>query len=41
MITPFIVTPIALRFGWHGAFLVTGSFGFAWLILWRFVGRGR
>lgn len=39
MITPFIVTPIALRFGWHGAFLVTGSFGFAWLILWRFVAR--
>ena len=40
MITPFIVTPIALHFGWHGAFLVTGSFGFAWLILWRFVGKG-
>jgi ACS family hexuronate transporter-like MFS transporter len=40
MITPFIVTPIALRFGWRGAFLVTGSFGFAWLILWRFVARG-
>jgi ACS family hexuronate transporter-like MFS transporter len=39
MITPFIVTPIALRFGWHGAFLVTGSFGFAWLILWRFVAK--
>ena len=40
MITPFLVTPIALRFGWHGAFLVTGSFGFAWLILWRFVAKG-
>jgi ACS family hexuronate transporter-like MFS transporter len=40
MITPFIVTPIALRFGWHGAFLVTGSLGFAWLVLWRFVGKG-
>ena len=40
MITPFIVTPIALRFGWHGAFLVTGSFGFAWLVLWYFVGQG-
>jgi ACS family hexuronate transporter-like MFS transporter len=40
MITPFIVTPIALRFGWHGAFFVTGSLGFAWLILWRFVGKG-
>jgi ACS family hexuronate transporter-like MFS transporter len=40
MITPFIVTPIALRFGWHGAFLATGSLGFAWLVLWRFVGKG-
>ena len=39
MITPFIVTPVALRFGWHGAFVVTGSLGFLWLILWRFVGR--
>jgi ACS family hexuronate transporter-like MFS transporter len=40
MITPLIVTPIALRFGWHGAFIATGSFGLAWLILWRFVSRG-
>jgi len=39
MITPFIVTPIALRFGWHGAFFVTGSLGLLWLILWRFVGK--
>lgn len=37
IITPFIVTPIALRFGWHGAFLVTGSFGILWLVLWRFI----
>lgn len=40
MITPLIVTPIALRFGWHGAFIVTGSLGLAWLVLWRFVSRG-
>jgi ACS family hexuronate transporter-like MFS transporter len=40
IITPFIVTPIALRFGWHGAFLATGSFGLLWLVLWRFVSRG-
>jgi ACS family hexuronate transporter-like MFS transporter len=40
MITPFIVTPIAARFGWHGAFLVTGSFGFAWLVFWAFAGNG-
>jgi ACS family hexuronate transporter-like MFS transporter len=40
MITPLIVTPIALRFGWRGAFVATGSFGFAWLVVWGFVGRG-
>jgi ACS family hexuronate transporter-like MFS transporter len=40
MITPLIVTPIALRFGWHGAFIATGSFGILWLILWRYVSRG-
>jgi ACS family hexuronate transporter-like MFS transporter len=40
MITPFIVTPIALRFGWHGAFIVTGSFGLIWIVLWRFVSKG-
>jgi len=40
LITPFIVTPIALHFGWHGAFFVTGSFGFLWLILWRYASVG-
>ena len=37
IITPFIVTPVALRFGWRGAFIVTGCLGFLWLLLWRFV----
>jgi ACS family hexuronate transporter-like MFS transporter len=40
MITPLIVTPIALRFGWHGAFLATGSFGLVWLIFWAIAGKG-
>jgi ACS family hexuronate transporter-like MFS transporter len=34
IITPFIVTPIALRFGWRSAFLITGAMGAAWLALW-------
>jgi len=38
MIAPVIVTPIALWFGWHGMFLVTGIFGLLWLLLWRKVG---
>jgi ACS family hexuronate transporter-like MFS transporter len=39
LITPFIVVPIALRFGWRAAFLVTGAMGASWLILWLFVAR--
>lgn len=39
IITPLIVTPIALRFGWRSAFLVTGALGVAWLIMWAIVGR--
>jgi len=40
MVTPLIVTPIAGQFGWHGAFIFTGFLGAAWLVLWRFAGRG-
>ncbi len=39
IITPLIVTPIALKYGWQTAFLITGTFGTAWLILWLFVSR--
>jgi ACS family hexuronate transporter-like MFS transporter len=35
MITPLLVTPIALRYGWRAAFIVTGVAGFAWVLLWR------
>jgi len=40
MITPLIVTPIAARFGWRGAFIFTGLLGAAWLALWRFTAAG-
>lgn len=39
IITPLIVTPIALRFGWRSAFLVTGAMGVGWLALWSIIGR--
>src|SRR5580704_7078464 len=39
IITPLVVTPIALRFGWRAAFLVTGAMGVAWLVFWAIVGR--
>jgi ACS family hexuronate transporter-like MFS transporter len=39
MVTPIIVTPIALAWGWRGAFLFTGFVGVAWLLLWAVVSR--
>ena len=37
IITPLVVTPIALAFGWRAAFVFTGMIGLVWLILWTFV----
>jgi len=39
IITPLIVTPIALHFGWRAAFIVTGFLGVCWLVMWSIVGR--
>jgi ACS family hexuronate transporter-like MFS transporter len=39
VLTPLIATPIALRWGWRGAFWCTGFFGLAWLALWAVVSR--
>ncbi len=39
IVTPLIVTPIALRFGWRAAFLVTGAMGACWLAMWAIIGR--
>lgn len=38
IITPLLITPIALAFGWRAAFLFTGLIGMAWLILWSLLG---
>ncbi len=40
ILTPLLVTPIAVAHGWRAAFLCTGVLGAAWLVLWAFVGRG-
>jgi MFS transporter, ACS family, hexuronate transporter len=40
MVAPLIVTPIALEFGWRGAFIFTGILGMAWLVFWRMTGSG-
>ena len=39
IVTPLIVTPIALRYGWRAAFIVTGFLGACWLAMWSLIGR--
>lgn len=39
IVAPLIIVPIALKFGWRAAFLVTGGLGAIWLIVWWFVAR--
>ena len=34
MITPILVTPVALRYGWRAAFIVTGVAGLLWVGVW-------
>lgn len=34
VITPLIVTPLTLRFGWRMTFVVVGSLGFLWVVVW-------
>jgi MFS transporter, ACS family, hexuronate transporter len=35
ILTPLIVTPVAVAYGWRAAFLVTGIAGLGWLLIWR------
>ena len=35
IVTPLLVTPIALAYGWRAAFIVTGAAGLLWVALWR------
>jgi ACS family hexuronate transporter-like MFS transporter len=39
LITPLLIIPFALAFGWRGAFWVTGGLGGVWLGWWYFVCR--
>ncbi len=34
ILTPLLIPPLALAFGWKSAFLLTGALGFVWLALW-------
>lgn len=39
IITPLMMVPIAVTYGWRAAFIVTGIFGLAWLALWATIAR--
>src|SRR5664279_5709382 len=39
VITPLVVTPIFLWWGWRGAFWFTGLIGLGWLAVWAMVSR--
>ncbi|WP_246263042.1 MFS transporter [Parasphingopyxis algicola] len=34
ILTPLLIPPIALAFGWKMAFIATGALGFVWLVFW-------
>jgi len=40
IITPLLIPPFAIAFGWKAAFIVTGSLGFIWLAFWWPTMRG-
>ena len=39
LVTPLIITPVFLWWGWRAAFLFTGLIGAAWLLMWFFIAR--
>lgn len=40
ILTPLLIPPFALAFGWQAAFIVTGALGFVWLAAWYWGTRG-
>jgi ACS family hexuronate transporter-like MFS transporter len=39
ILTPIVVIPIAARFGWRNAFLLTGALGVVWMLIWAAIAR--
>jgi ACS family hexuronate transporter-like MFS transporter len=39
IVTPLMMVPIAVNYGWRAAFVATGIFGAAWLVLWAVIAR--
>ncbi len=36
-LTPLLITPIAIRYGWRSTFLLTAVLGLVWILLWFFL----
>jgi len=36
---PLIAVPLGLAYGWRTAFVITGAFGAAWIVLWAVIAR--
>jgi len=34
VLTPLLIPPLALAFGWRAAFIVTGALGLVWVVFW-------
>ena len=39
IVTPLIVPPIAMCWGWRWTFVITGALGFVWLVFWLLLYR--
>jgi ACS family hexuronate transporter-like MFS transporter len=39
ILAPLVVVPVALRFGWRAAFLISGALGVCWFVLWAGIAR--
>lgn len=39
IVTPLMMVPISVAYGWRAAFIATGIFGLVWLIFWAAVAR--
>jgi ACS family hexuronate transporter-like MFS transporter len=39
IVTPIMMVPIAVNYGWRTAFILTGVFGVTWMLLWWAIAR--
>jgi ACS family hexuronate transporter-like MFS transporter len=39
ILTPLIVVPIGLKYGWRTAFMLSGALGLIWLVIWFAIAR--